>query len=93
MAHPGRSHRGGRRRSHRGPATGETLLDGTEWVYTTGAVLYGLGEPRVPTKATEYLDRDTNTNTARIIGTSVVAFDPCSASAIEYGFPDYTEGS
>src|SRR5574343_107365 len=60
--------------------TGETLLDGTEWVYTTGAVLFGLGEPRVPTKATEYLDRDTNTNTARIIGTSVVAFDPCSAS-------------
>ena len=73
--------------------TGETLLDGTEWVYTTGAVLFGLGEPRVPTKATEYLDRDTNTNTARIIGTSVVAFDPCSASAIEYGYPDYIEGS
>lgn len=73
--------------------TGETLLDGTEWVYTTGAVLFGLGEPRVPTKATEYLDRDDNTNTARIIGTSVVAFDPCSASAIEYGYPDYIEGS
>lgn len=73
--------------------TGETLLDGTEWVYTTGAVLFGLGEPRVPTKATEYLDRDTNTNTARAIGTSVVAFDPCSASAIEYGYPDYIEGS
>ena len=73
--------------------TGEPPLDGTEWVYTTGAVLFGLGEPRVPTKATEYLDRDTNTNTARIIGTSVVAFDPCSASAIEYGYPDYIEGS
>jgi hypothetical protein len=72
---------------------GEVLLAGTEWVYTTGAVLYGLGEPRIPTKATEYLDRSTNTNTARAIGTSVVAFDPCSASAIEYGFPDYTEGS
>lgn len=73
--------------------TAETLLDGTEWVYTTGAVLFGLGEPRIPTKATEYLDRETNTNTARAIGTSVVAFDPCSASAIEYGFPGYTEGS
>lgn len=73
--------------------TAETLLDGTEWVYTSGAVLYGLGDPRVPSKATEYLDRGSNTNTARIIGTSVVAFDPCSASAIEYGFPDYTEGS
>ena len=71
--------------------TGETLLDGTEWVYTTGAVLFGLGEPRVPTKATEYLDRDTNTNPARIIGTSVVAFDPCSASAIEYGYPECTD--
>ena len=71
--------------------TGEPPLDGTEWVYTTGAVLFGLGEPRVPTKATEYLDRDTNTNTARIIGTSVVAFDPCSASAIEYGYPECTD--
>ena len=71
--------------------TGETLLDGTEWVYTTGAVLFGLGEPRVPTKATEYLDRDTNTNTARIIGTSVVAFDPCSASTIEYSYPECTD--
>lgn len=74
------------------PPEGENAQSGTEWIYTSGAVLYGLSDTRLPTRAAEYLNRENNAITARIIGSSVVAFDPCAVSAIEYGYPDY-EGS
>lgn len=74
------------------PPEGESAVTGTEWIYTSGQVLYGLGEPRNNQSAAEYLNREINEVTGRIIGAGVVAFDPCSVSAIEYGYPDY-EGS
>lgn len=69
---------------------GESSIPGTEWVYTSGQVVYGLSDARIPTSAVEYLDRSSNEVTARVIGASVVGFDPCSVTAIQYGYPDYT---
>lgn len=71
------------------PPEGEAAVDGTEWIYTSGAVLYGLSDERIPEQANEYLDRERNIITGRVIGSGVVAFDPCSVSAIQYGYPDY----
>lgn len=65
----------------------------TEWIYTSGPVKYGLSDPITTDSANEYLDRDVNNAWGRVRGVGIVAFDPCAASAIQYGFPGYTEGS
>lgn len=75
------------------PPDGETAPAGTEWAYVTGPVLYGLGAPITSDDAQQYLDRDDNQVTGRIIGSSVVAFDPCAAYAMQFGFPSFVEGS
>jgi hypothetical protein len=75
------------------PPTGESPLTWTEWVYVSGQVLYGLTDARIPTRATEYLNRDHNDITARVVGSGIVAFDPCSVSAIQYGYPGFVAGS
>lgn len=73
--------------------TAHSSPTGTEWAYVTGSVVYGIGEPRLPTQANEYLDRGHNDVTGRIIGAGVVAFDPCAATAFQFGYPSYVEGS
>lgn len=75
------------------PPTGETAPADTEWVYVTGQVAYGLSDPTTTTRAVEYLNREKNVVTGRIIGTGVVAFEPCVAAAIQFGYPSFDEGS
>lgn len=78
---------------HTGDApTGESSDPGTEWIYATGQVLYAVDRNESPDAAGEYLDRSNNLITARIVGQSVVAFDPSSAGAIWFGYPSYTPG-
>lgn len=71
------------------PPTGHAAVGGTEWIYTSGAVVYGLTDAVIGDSANEYLDRSHNRITGRATGTALVAFDPCSVSAIQYGFPDF----
>lgn len=73
--------------------TGQSTPTNTEWTYVTGPVVYGIGKTRLPTSAVEYLDRGHNDVTGRIIGAGLVAFDPCAAVGLQFGFPSFVEGS
>lgn len=72
---------------------GESPATNVEWVYGSGPVYYQLGPPRLRGPMETAFDRTRNTIRARTVAEAVVAFDPCTVVAAEYGYPDFLAGS